>query len=255
MGVALGQTAQLSIRVGAIMIILAIDTATDAVSVALHDGESVVASSEIRSERQHAEALTPMIDFVCKQANLSLFDIGAVAVDIGPGLFTGMRVGIASAQAIAQVLELPMAAITSLDAIATEVPSTLDVVASIIDARRGEVYWSLYRRVDGALRQVGAPQVGSVEQCAVEIIDRGQSTTVVGTGALQYRDEFTERLAAVLPEVEFAEERFAMPSATTIATLAHELALRDMLISVDAITPLYLRPPDAEINWATRSAS
>ena len=237
------------------MIILAIDTATDAVSVALHDGDGVIATSESRSERQHAELLTPMIDFVCKQANITLHDVGAVAVDVGPGLFTGMRVGIASAQAIAHVLELPMAAITSLDALSFEVPSTLDVVASVIDARRGEVYWSLYRRVDGVLRQVAAPQVGSVEQCAVEIIDRGQSTTLVGTGALQYRDEFDQRLLTVLPEVEFADERFSMPSATTIAALAHELALRDMLVDVDAIVPLYLRAPDAEINWATRSAS
>ena len=67
------------------MIILAIDTATDAVSVALHDGDGVIATSESRSERQHAELLTPMIDFVCKQANLTLHDVGAVAVDVGPG--------------------------------------------------------------------------------------------------------------------------------------------------------------------------
>lgn len=255
MGVALGQIAFVACTVGRGMIILAIDTATDSVSVALHDGETVIASSEMRSERQHAEALTPMIDFVCRQANLSICDIGAVAVDTGPGLFTGMRVGIASAQAIAQVLDVQMAGVTSLDAIATAVPTQRDVIAAIIDARRGEVYWSLYRRVDGVLRQVGAPQVGSVEQCAVEIIDRGQSTTLVGTGAVHYRDEFMQRLDAVIPQVELADERYSMPLATTIATIAHEQALRDELVSVDAISPLYLRAPDAEINWATRSTS
>jgi tRNA threonylcarbamoyladenosine biosynthesis protein TsaB len=97
------------------MIVLGIDTATDAVSVALHDGNVVLASSEIRSDRQHAEALTPMIDFVCKQASIELWDVGGIAVDIGPGLFTGMRVGIASAQAIAQVIDVSIIPVTSLD--------------------------------------------------------------------------------------------------------------------------------------------
>ncbi len=135
------------------MIILGIDTATDAVSVALHDGDVVLASSEIRSDRQHAEALTPMIDFVCKQASVELWDVGGIAVDIGPGLFTGMRVGIASAQAIAQVIDVPIIPVTSLDILAAAVQTNNEVIASVVDARRGEVYWSLYRMTDGKLKQ------------------------------------------------------------------------------------------------------
>ncbi|MGA1030875.1 MAG: tRNA (adenosine(37)-N6)-threonylcarbamoyltransferase complex dimerization subunit type 1 TsaB, partial [Ilumatobacteraceae bacterium] len=75
------------------MIVLGIDTATTMVSVAVVDGATVLASSELRSDRRHAEDLTPMIDFVVKRAGLSFADLGAVAVDVGPGLFTGMRVG------------------------------------------------------------------------------------------------------------------------------------------------------------------
>ncbi|MEY3700298.1 MAG: hypothetical protein RIT16_658, partial [Actinomycetota bacterium] len=122
MGNAVGQIA-FSIVSVVCVIILGIDTATDAVSVALHDGESVLASSEIRSDRQHAEALTPMIDFVCKQAAIELWDVGGIAVDIGPGLFTGMRVGIASAQAIAQVIDVPIIPVTSLDILSVAVHS------------------------------------------------------------------------------------------------------------------------------------
>ena len=78
----MGQTPHVTCAV-VIMIVLGIDTATDAVSVALHDGNVVLASSEIRSDRQHAEALTPMIDFVCKQASIELWDVGGIALTLG----------------------------------------------------------------------------------------------------------------------------------------------------------------------------
>ncbi len=249
----MGQTSQFASAVVG-MIILGIDTATDSVSVALHDGDVVLASSEIRSERQHAEALTPMIDFVCKQASIELWDVGGIAVDIGPGLFTGMRVGIASAQAIAQVIDVSIIPVTSLDILAAEVQTNNDVIASVVDARRGEVYWSLYRMTDGKLKQVGKPQIGSPEMCAVDVLDRGQSTLLVGTGALKHESEFDERLKPVLPALEFAEEKYSMPLASTLVELAHERALRGEWVQVDEIVPMYLRAPDAEINWATRSA-
>jgi len=228
------------------MIILGIDTATDAVSVALHDGSVVLASSEIRSDRQHAEALTPMIDFVCKQASIDLWDVGGIAVDIGPGLFTGMRVGIASAQAIAQVIDVSIIPVTSLDILAAAVQTGNDVITSIVDARRGEVYWSLYRMADGKLKQVGKPQIGTPEMCAVDVL--------VGTGALKHEVEFRERLNPVLPALEFADDKHSMPLASTLVEIAHERALRGEWVLVDEVVPMYLRAPDAEINWATRSA-
>jgi tRNA threonylcarbamoyladenosine biosynthesis protein TsaB len=236
------------------MIILSIDTATDGVSVAIADGTRVLASSEMRSEKQHAEVLTTMIDFVRKQAGVSFGDVGAVAVDIGPGLFTGMRVGIASAKAIAQVLDVPIIGVTSLDILATAVGVTDDVIACVIDARRGEVYWSLYRMVDGKLKQVGKPQIGTPEMCAVDVLDRGQSTLLVGTGALKHETEFRERLNPVLPALEIADDKYSMPLASTLVEIAHERALRGEWVQVDEVVPMYLRAPDAEINWATRSA-
>ena len=249
----MGQTPRVAYTVVG-MIILGIDTATDAVSVALHDGDVVLASSEIRSDRQHAEALTPMIDFVCKQASIELWDVGGIAVDIGPGLFTGMRVGIASAQAIAQVIDVSIIPVTSLDILAAAVQTSNDVIASVVDARRGEVYWSLYRMADGKLKQVGKPQIGSPEMCAIDVLDRGQSTLLVGTGALKHETEFRERLNPVLPALEFADDKYSMPLASTLVEIAHERALRGEWVLVDEVVPMYLRAPDAEINWATRSA-
>ena len=255
MGNTVGQITYLVDELGNLMIILSIDTATAGVSVAISDGARVLASSEMRSEKQHAEVLTTMIDFVRKQAGVSFGDVGVVAVDIGPGLFTGMRVGIASAKVIAQVLDVPIIGVTSLDILATAVGDTEDVIGCVIDARRGEVYWSLYRNIDGKLRQVTTPQASTVEECALQTIDRGQATLFVGNGALRYRNEIELVVAGVLPSFEFADEMAALPSAVVLAQIAYDRALRQEWQDADSLVPEYLRLPDAEINWATRSAS
>jgi len=98
--------------------ILGIETSVEHVGVALGDYRGVRAHSMLASDRRHAESLTPMIQFVMQQAEVEMSDLSAVAVDVGPGLFTGMRVGIAAAQSIAWALELPMIPVCSLDVVA-----------------------------------------------------------------------------------------------------------------------------------------
>jgi tRNA threonylcarbamoyladenosine biosynthesis protein TsaB len=107
---------------------------------------------------------------------------------------------------------------------------------------------------DGKQKQVGKPQIGSPEMCAVDVLDRGQSTLLVGTGALKHETEFRERLNPVLPALEIADDKYSMPLASTLVEIAHERALRGEWVQVDEVVPMYLRAPDAEINWATRSA-
>ena len=236
------------------MIILAIDTATDSVSVAFGDGKRVLAHSEALSDRQHAEALAPMIEFVRRQAGVSFREIDVVAVDIGPGLFTGMRVGIASAKAIAQALDLPLIGVVSLDILAQSVAPIDDVVVSVIDARRGEMYWSMYRQQQGATTQVHAPRVGSLAELMVDVVDRGQRAHFVGDGAIRYRSEIEESLANALPGFGFADERLSRPTAAAMLVLAHNRALNEQWQAAHEVAPMYLRQPDAEINWQTRSA-
>ncbi len=237
------------------MIILAIDTATDSVSVAFGDGKRVLAHSEAISDRQHAEALAPMIEFVRQQAGISFREIDVVAVDIGPGLFTGMRVGIASAKAIAQTLDVPLIGVTSLDILAQAVGPIDDVVVSVIDARRGEMYWSMYRQQQGATTQVHAPRVGPLADLIVDVVDRGQRAHFVGGGAVRYRSEIEESLANTLPGFGFADERLSRPTAAAMMVLAHQRAVNEQWQAAHEVAPMYMRQPDAEINWQTRSAS
>ena len=234
------------------MIVLAIDTSTDAVSVAISNSKQLLASAHVTSDRRHAELLTPMIKSVCQQADIAMSEIDVVAVDIGPGLFTGMRVGIASAKTISQVLDIPIIGISSLDILARSVVATQRVVLATIDARRGELYWAMYRNDLGPSIEVKPPVVGKVSDCVADLVDRGQSALIVGNGTQRYQNAMSESLEATGLSIEWASEQLAQPSANVLAIIAAELALHEQWQTCVEVQALYLRAPDAEINWQTR---
>jgi tRNA threonylcarbamoyladenosine biosynthesis protein TsaB len=230
------------------MLILGIETATEQVSVALGGHEGVIALFEVARGRRHAEILTPAIEFVCAQADIGLDEIGLVAVDVGPGLFTGMRVGLAAGKALALALRVPMIGISSLDLLAFPHRRSDRVVVPVIDARKGEVFYAMYRQVPGGLQQVGPPQVGPVDELVADLLARSQEALCVGDGALRYRSEILDGF-----HCEIADD--AHPSAGPLVQLAHARALREEWVSPADIRPVYLRQPDAQINWATRASA
>lgn len=229
------------------MLILGVETATHQVSVAIGGHEGVLALFEVCRGRRHAETLAPAIEFVCQQAQIELSEISVVAVDIGPGLFTGMRVGLATAKAIAQALRLPMIGISSLDLLAFPLRHSGRAVAAIIDARKAEVFWALYRPVPGGVQRVGEPMVGSPDDLVADLMASAHELVCVGDGALRYRDQ----LAAIV-RCEVADQFLSNPSAAPLVQLAHARALREEWVNPWEVQPLYLRPPDAQINWSMR---
>ena len=125
------------------MLVLGFDTATPAVSVALHDGERVIAAASALDARRHSELLTPMIAKIMADAGASRADLTAIAVGVGPGPYTGLRVGVVTARVLGSVLRLPVSGVCSLDVIAASAaPAGPFLVAT--DARRKEVYWARY---------------------------------------------------------------------------------------------------------------
>ena len=230
------------------MLILGIETATERVSVAIGGHEGVLGMFEVTRGRRHAETLTPAIDFVCRQADVALDEISVVAVDMGPGLFTGMRVGLASAKAIAQALRVPMIAISSLDLLAYPLRRTDKVIAAVIDARKGEIFYALYRQVPGGIQRVSEPTAGRVDDLVADLLARGQEVVCVGDGAIRYQEEI-----AAGHRVEIAEQFFAYPSSAPLVQLAHSKALREEWVNPWEIQPMYLRLPDAQINWSVRA--
>ena len=229
------------------MLVLGIESATHQVGAAIGGHEGVLAAAQTARGRRHAELLTPTIDFVRKSARIELDEISCIAVDIGPGLFTGLRVGIAAAKAMAQALRIPMIGIPSLDLVAFPVRHTSRLIVTAIDAKRGEVFYAMYRQVPGGVQRVSDHQIGTPDDLASELLTARDDILLVGDGALRYHEAFDG-----LKRVELADRGFAHPSATSLVQLAHAQALREQFVAPWELTPLYLRKPDAEINWSTR---
>jgi tRNA threonylcarbamoyladenosine biosynthesis protein TsaB len=225
------------------MLILGIESATAQVGCAIGGHEGVLASAHSCRAKRHAEILTPQIDFVRRQARVELREISVVAVDLGPGLYTGLRVGIASGMAIAHALEVPMIGVASLDLLAFPVRFTNRLIVAAIDARRGELFHAFYRSVPGGVQRMSDYAVGTPDDLASEILAYSEECLLVGDGAVRYEEVFDG-----LRKVEIADHGFAYPSAASLVQLAHAQALREEFVKPWQIQPLYLRKPDIDIS-------
>ena len=199
------------------MLLLAFDTSSPAITVALHDGDRLLAEHTVIDARRHGELLAPGIARVLEHAGKAASDLTDIAVGVGPGPFTGLRVGLMTARALADALPVRLRGVCSLDVVAAAVVSSeFYLVAS--DARRREVYWATYTpdgtRVDGPL--VDKP---------ADVGWRGPS---YGAGAAMYTDGFDNVVNAELPNAAVLASMVAAGTA--------------MLLPAD---PLYLRRPDA----------
>ena len=232
------------------MLILAIETASSQAGCAIGGHEGVLASAHSGINGRHAENISPQIAFIKEQAGINYSELGAIAVDIGPGLFTGLRVGVATAVSIAHALTLPVIGISSLDLLAFPARWTSRLIVSAMDARRGELFTALFRRVPGGIQRVRDANVCTAEDLVAEIQTFDESILLVGDGALRYAEVFES-----LGRVELAEQGLAHPSARAMVQLAHARAMREEFVQPWDLEPIYLRKPDAEINWSTRNNS
>lgn len=229
------------------MLILGIETSTAQVGCALGGHEGILAYTAVNRGQRHAELLVPAVQFTCRSARVELREVSAVAVGLGPGLFTGLRVGIATAKAMAQALRVPMLGISSLDLLAFRVRFTNRLIVAAIDARRGELFHAAYRPSPGGVQRVTPPQVGTAADVASDIEASADDVLLVGDGALRYRELFS-----TVSHVEVADGGLAHPSAGALVQLAHAQAMREEFVSPAEVRPIYLRKPDAEIHWVER---
>jgi tRNA threonylcarbamoyladenosine biosynthesis protein TsaB len=233
------------------MLILGIESATLQVGCAIGGHEGVLASFHAARGRRHAELLVPAIEFVAKQARIELSEIGVIAVDVGPGLFTGLRVGVATAKAMAQALRIPVLGVASLDLLAFGVRWSDRLIVPVIDARRDEVFYAFYRRVPGGVQRLSNYSLGSPADLASDLLARGEEVLLVGDGAHRHAAVFRVDSA----RMEFGELGTAFPSAAALVELAHPKALREEFVQPSELLPLYLRKSDAEINWEHRGVN
>ncbi|WP_203982260.1 tRNA (adenosine(37)-N6)-threonylcarbamoyltransferase complex dimerization subunit type 1 TsaB [Sphaerisporangium rufum] len=213
------------------MLVLAFDTATPAVTAAVHDGERVLAESTTVDARRHGELLVPAVERVLRDAGVALRDVTAIVAGAGPGPYTGLRVGLMTAQALSSTTGAPAYGVCSLDALAYAAGLAEPFLVAT-DARRKEIFWARYAdmrtRVEGP--SVDRPQ------------DLPGGLPLVGAGAAMYAEALgTDRLVAGAPE---------HPLAGALAALAAErLAAGAGAAGDDPVLtsprPIYLRRPDA----------
>ncbi|GAB3250465.1 tRNA (adenosine(37)-N6)-threonylcarbamoyltransferase complex dimerization subunit type 1 TsaB [Nocardioides dilutus] len=215
--------------------LLAFDTATPLVTVALHDGADVVAELSSDAPMKHGEQLAPLIAGVLERAGIVRQDLTAIGVGVGPGPFTGLRVGLVTARTLGFVLEIPVYGVCTLDVLAVEAVETGAVdgdFAVATDARRKEVYLATY---DGGGARLDGPVV---DKPAVLAAGLAAGLPVVGEGSRLYPEAFPEALA---------------PSRPSAGWLAHTIAEeRAELLDPE---PLYLRRPDAAAPHAPKPVS
>ncbi|MEW2519767.1 tRNA (adenosine(37)-N6)-threonylcarbamoyltransferase complex dimerization subunit type 1 TsaB [Actinacidiphila alni] len=211
------------------MLLLAFDTATPAVTAALHDGERVLAESTVVDARRHGELLLPAVDRVLTTAGRALADVTGLVVGVGPGPYTGLRVGLVTAASFADVLGVPVHGVCTLDGLAWAAGEAgLDGPFTVAtDARRKEVYWARY---DGPRSRATEPAVDR----PADIADAVRGLPAVGAGAALYPEVFTDRRA----------DPDHLSAGSLAALAAHRLAAGEPF---EPPLPLYLRRPDAQV--------
>jgi tRNA threonylcarbamoyladenosine biosynthesis protein TsaB len=235
------------------MLALAVESATEAAAVALADETGLLGSLVLARGRRHTETIAPAIDLLTRRLGLALTDLDLLGVDVGPGLFTGLRVGVGTVKALAFALDRPVATLTSLEVLAyalaaSGVPEGR-LLVPVVDARRGEVFSARFRTPLLALpdRDDAAVTLSAPEDLAADLAGLGEPLLLVGDGALRYRSLF-----APLPGLTLAGPAFASPPVTALAELTVGLGLAGRVHDGAAVLPRYLRDADARINWGQR---
>lgn len=222
------------------MNILAIETATTACAVGLRTDDGFEVGWVVDEDRRHTEVLAASISRLLREARLRARDLDRVVVDRGPGLFTGLRVGLATALGLSEGTGCPLVGVTSLELLAraSHESGTRGTLVCAVDGRRGEVFVQTFA-LDGAVTPVDEPTVARANDVAVEWAGRDEPVTFTGDGVERYLGDFAAVARGVVDH-------------QSVPSVAAALSLGAIRTPVARVEPLYLRDADAVANFATR---
>ena len=225
---------------------LAVDSSNENLSVALLDHDKALVDLHLSLSQPHSQNLMAAIDWILKQVSVASSEIDKLAVCRGPGAFSGLRIGIASMQGLAQALNKPLCTFIGHDLVAAKFAYRIGDIAILTDARRQQVYWSLYRSDGCSLTRMTACRVDAPATLAREIT--ASDVLLAGSGVAVYEAE----LAGLMPDSIRLETPHAKPDLAFIAGLPliddendRRVGLR---LATKSFEPLYVRASDAEIN-------
>jgi tRNA threonylcarbamoyladenosine biosynthesis protein TsaB len=222
------------------MILLSVDTSTTSCSVALFNGDRLLAEAVYAEGKTHSRHLMSMIRRILESCRCVPMDIGGIAVTRGPGTFTGLRIGISTVKGLAAATGAPVVGISSLAALAYPFLLLDCPVVALIDARRGEVYHAQYRGVTGTAESATRPSVCAPEAAAAQM---PENALLVGSGAVLYREVFETRCS----HIRFADTTQHVIRAASVGMLALGRFNQHDVDTIGALIPEYVRQSDAQI--------
>ncbi|WDV46174.1 tRNA (adenosine(37)-N6)-threonylcarbamoyltransferase complex dimerization subunit type 1 TsaB [Clostridiaceae bacterium M8S5] len=232
------------------MKILAVDTSSIVASVALIDDDKLLCEYTVNYKRTHSETILPMIKEVLDSCQLKTGDIDVFAVSIGPGSFTGLRIGVATIKALAHSVDKPVVGIPSMDSMAYNMFNCNSLIVPMMDARRDRVYTGIYTWRDNKFEVIKAQDVIEIEQILDDLRDRDEEVIISGDGGVAYRDIIKEKLGE---KVVFSSAYVNMAKASSLAQMALERAKNNQLESYYDLVPEYLRKSQAEREYEEKN--
>jgi tRNA threonylcarbamoyladenosine biosynthesis protein TsaB len=214
--------------------VLALETSTLAGGAALFESDRLIGEYALNIRLTHSERLMVAVDRLLGDAGWRPADLDGLAVAIGPGSFTGLRIGVSTAKGLALALGVPIAAVPTLDAMAAGLPFAALPVCPVLDARKGEVYTSLYRWDGVAMRRIWDYLALPPAELAARLTE---PVVLCGDGAASVES----------PSARLAPPARRLPSSACVAELGHAMLAAGRVIGATDLVPMYLRPSEAEL--------
>lgn len=231
------------------MKILSIDTASTVCGVSILEDTKLICNLDRNTGRTHSENLMPMIDNTFKLSNLSLKNIDLIVCDIGPGSFTGIRIGVATAKAFSDSLNIPCIGISSLESLAYNIKNNIEeneIICSIIDCKNDNCYFALYEKSNNILANLIEPQAESVEACLSILKSYCEDT--LGNSTITFVGDGSEAFKSKIQDV-FSNCTFADLSLNTLNSYSLAFAGLNKYnynSDIQEVLPLYLKKTQAE---------
>ncbi len=236
------------------MKILALDSSGLVASVALVSEEQVIGEYTINYKKTHSQTLLPMLDVMFKQLDMEVSEIDAIAISGGPGSFTGLRIGAATAKGLGLALNKPLIHIPTAEGMAYQMFGVEGVICPIMDARRSQVYTGIYefdREFNHEFKVIKEQMAVSIEELLLMLNEMGQPVTFLGDGVPVHKEIISERLEVPFT---FAPSYCSRQRASAVGALAVEYYRAGKIESAGEHRPDYLRVSQAERERAEREA-
>lgn len=227
------------------MKVLAIDTSTVMASCALLDEENLLGEFSLNQNMSHSENLVPMVKTLLDNLNLKVSDIDLYGVALGPGSFTGLRIGIATVKAFAHVYNKPIVGVSTLEGLAFNVRAS-GVIVPMIDARKNRVYTGIYKWEDGYLNNIEEPTVMEIDELLEHLKENYNNIIVNGNGIYIHREKIKDKLGDRVEFAPFIQNTCRAASIGELALLKRE---EGKLESYFSLVPEYIRQSQAQRDY------